>query len=124
MYVTHVSSLAPFVVPGGNAFPRKLVRVLLVISLALALFSVHSALARAEGPGPAGISCCTLDADHLDEVLPMGHAAHLAGHLTCVVDPALLVVTKLEATRARRSIPTSVLPVSTHLPAPIEPPRA
>jgi membrane associated rhomboid family serine protease len=109
---------------GGNCLLAHVARVAIALSLVVALFGVHSALARAEGPGAPGIAATVVDVDHQGDPLAMAHAAHLAGHLTGVVAAAVLEVALNDATQARQKLPADALPRSTTLPAPSEPPRA
>ncbi len=114
---------------GRGRILAQIGQVCLALAFVLSMLGVHSALARAEVPGAPGTTSCVLDIDHHDndhsgDVLPMARAAHLAGHLTCVVDPAVLVVATIDSTRAQHPVPAIFLPCSTTLAAPTEPPRA
>jgi hypothetical protein len=99
-------------------------RIGLALSLVLALLGVHSALARAERLPASEISASLSDLHQHGNVLAMDQAAHLAGHLTAVVDPAIGSAEPTDAMPERRPIPVDLLPRSTPLPAPSEPPRA
>ncbi|MFZ2490506.1 MAG: hypothetical protein WA208_03385 [Thermoanaerobaculia bacterium] len=114
---------------GCGRFLAQIARIGIALVFIASSLGVHSALARAEVPGAPGITSCVLDIDHQHDDHPgsvsaIEHAVHLAGHLTGVVEPALLAVMTLDATRARHPIPADALPRSTTLPAPAEPPRA
>jgi len=107
----------------------RITRIGIAFSLVLSLLGVHSALARAEAPGAPGIASLVFstdhpDAAHPDAVMALEQAAHLAGHLTGVVDPNASNVVTIDATRTRQPIRADSLPRSTTLPAPSEPPRA
>jgi hypothetical protein len=111
---------------GRGRILAQIGQICIALAFVVSMLGVHSALARAEVPGTTSY---VLDIDHHDDdhsgtVLPMAQAAHLAGHLTCVVDPAVLVVATIDATRAQHPIPAIFLPCSTTLAAPTEPPRA
>jgi len=110
-------------------FLTRIARIGIALSLVLALIGVHAALARAEGPGVPGITRTVVNVhqhgdDYPGNVLAMEQAAHLAGHLTGVVDPVALHIVAIDASRTRQPMPAESMPLSTILPAPSEPPRA
>lgn len=108
---------------GCGRFLVQIARIGLALSLVIAFFNVNFALARANVPATPGITSCMADMDHSCDVLAVEHAAHLAGHLTGIVDAACDALA-IDATRTRTPIMADSLPRSTPLPAPSEPPRA
>ncbi len=110
--------------PGCGRFLARTARIGIALSLVLALFGVHFELAHADVPGAPGITCCVIAVDHAVGVAALEQAAHLAGHLTGVLDPSASDIVAIDMTRRRQPIRADSLPRSTTLPAPSEPPRA
>lgn len=104
----------------------KCVAIVLALSLVVSFCGVHSALARADGPSAASVtlSVPTADADQPDASPGLAHFAHLAGHLTGVIEPAVVIGLAQDAVLAPSNISADRFPHSSALPTPSEPPRA
>lgn len=106
----------------SKEFARGLALVL-ALSLITSLCSVHASLAAAGGMSERGVTLSAPEPDHPGEPLELGHFAHLAGHLTCVIAPAVFVSAAQDAVLRPNTILADRLPLSSTLPAPSEPPR-
>jgi hypothetical protein len=107
-----------------HGFLRSLLPILLALSFIVSLFSVHSTLAEAETGGQHAPVISVPDAGQTDEAPGLAQSAHLAGHLTCVLEPVLIDALAQDAVAEPKRIRADLFPLSSFLPTPSEPPRA
>lgn len=103
---------------------RSILPILLALSFIVSLVSVHAALAEAETGGQHSPVISVPDTGQSDEAPGLAQSAHLAGHLTCVLEPALLDTLAQDAVAEPKRIHADLFPLSSFLPTPSEPPRA
>jgi hypothetical protein len=106
----------------GRGFLRSILPLLLAFSFVVSLISVQSALAEAEISRQAPVMSVP-DAGQVDEAPGLAQSAHLAGHLTCVLEPSLIDTVAQDVVAEPKCIHADLFPLSSFLPTPSEPPR-